>query len=96
MRKKDKNISVEYPFVLLSRILGKYEWRNGIIRKNGIDISVNKIRKELNLSCHRMNYTLSILEEFNVCKVVNYNDKKIICLNPKFKKIIKRMEEFYE
>lgn len=27
MRKKDKNISVEYPFILLSRILGKYEWK---------------------------------------------------------------------
>ncbi|MDD5826319.1 MAG: hypothetical protein PUD25_00925 [Bacilli bacterium] len=95
MRKK--NISVEYPFILLSRILNKYEWENGVIRKNGSDISVNKIRKELNLSCYRMNYTLSILERFNVCKVVNNDDdKKIICLNPKFKKIIKRMEEFYE
>lgn len=92
MERNDK-VAMEYPFIMLANMLLNFDYSTGILKHNGENISVNKIRKVLNIqSYYRVSCSLEILERYKLCKVIKTNDKKIVRLNPKIIRCVKKIE----
>lgn len=92
MERNDK-VAMEYPFIMLANMLLNFDYSTGVLKYQGEDISVNKIRNVLNIQTYyRVDYSLKVLERYKLCKVIKNNGKKIVMLNSKIAKCVKKIE----
>ena len=87
---KDKYFSKEYPVIMFLRLLSIFDIKNGIVSKNDCSVGIRKVRRELHINSNRMKYVISVLEKMNILEVINTNPKKIIRIN---KKIIRHLRK---
>jgi hypothetical protein len=91
MKRKDK-VAIEYPFIMLAKMLLNFDYSTGVLKYKGENISVNKIRKLLNIqSYYRVSCSLAILENYRLCKVIKNNGKKYVLLNSKIVRYVNKI-----
>lgn len=92
MKKIDK-VAMEYPFIMLVNMLLNFDYSTGVLKYKEKNISVNKIRRVLDIkSYYRVIYSLGVLENYNLCKVIKNNGKKVVRVNPKIVRYVNRMD----
>lgn len=77
MKKVDK-VAMEYPFIMLVNMLLNFDYSTGVLKYKEKNISVNKIRR--------------VLENYNLCKVIKNNGKKVVRVNPKIVRYVNRID----
>ncbi len=96
MERNDK-VAREYPFIMLANMLLNFDYSTGILKYNGENISVNKIRNVLNIQTYyRVDYSLKVLERYKLCKVIKTNGNKFVRLSSKIVRCVKKIESEVE
>lgn len=88
VKKRKINISKDFPFLVLIRLISLYGYKNEILQWNNEYVTVNKVCKMLNINSTMFDKSLNILQYFNLCYEVDVNGKRCIAINSKMIKLI--------
>lgn len=78
---KTLSMSKQFPFVLLIKMIAYYDYKSGTFQSKGMNITANRICKELGVNSTVFTKAMETLEEYDLCGIVEKFGQKVVMFN---------------